>query len=225
MHDKPIDRAKEIKAVLFDFGGVLAEEGFREGLRAIGVLNKVDPEAVYAAGVEITFAGGFATNGINEELFWDALRSRTGITGSDEALRHEVLSRFVLRPWMVALVKQLREADVITAILSDQTTWLDELDRAYHFFQWFDRVFNSYYMGRSKQDPAVFEYVLGELGVKSEETLFIDDSDGNIARARQRGLRGILYQDRAQFEREIGSYFPFLGVVHSRRDEQESPFS
>jgi FMN phosphatase YigB (HAD superfamily) len=26
-----------IKAVLFDFGGVLAEEGFREGLKAIGM--------------------------------------------------------------------------------------------------------------------------------------------------------------------------------------------
>jgi putative hydrolase of the HAD superfamily len=33
-----------IKAVLFDFGGVLAEEGFREGLKAIGVKNGLDPD-------------------------------------------------------------------------------------------------------------------------------------------------------------------------------------
>ena len=28
-----------LKALLFDFGGVLAEEGFREGLKAIGTKN------------------------------------------------------------------------------------------------------------------------------------------------------------------------------------------
>ncbi len=33
-----------IKAVLFDFGGVLAEEGFREGLKSIGRKNGLDPE-------------------------------------------------------------------------------------------------------------------------------------------------------------------------------------
>jgi glutamate-1-semialdehyde aminotransferase len=30
-----------IKAVMFDFGGVLAEEGFKEGLMAIGRKNKL----------------------------------------------------------------------------------------------------------------------------------------------------------------------------------------
>lgn len=34
-----------IRAVLFDFGGVLAEEGFRIGLRAIARLNSLDPES------------------------------------------------------------------------------------------------------------------------------------------------------------------------------------
>jgi hypothetical protein len=32
-----------IKAVVFDFGGVVAEEGFREGLKAIGRKNGLDP--------------------------------------------------------------------------------------------------------------------------------------------------------------------------------------
>jgi putative hydrolase of the HAD superfamily len=196
--------------VLFDFGGVLAEEGFREGLMAIGRLNRIDPEAVYTAGVEITFAGGFATNGIDEQLFWDALRHKTGVTGVDETLRKEVLSRFVVRPWMIEIVKALRARHLVTAILSDQTKWLDELDRTYGFFQWFDRVYNSYYLGRSKQDPGVFDYVVGELGIKGEEALFIDDSEGNIARARGRGLCGILYQDRPQFEAELLSFFPLL---------------
>ena len=32
-----------IQAVLFDFGGVIAEEGFRKGLSYIALLNGLDP--------------------------------------------------------------------------------------------------------------------------------------------------------------------------------------
>ena len=36
-----------IKTVIFDFGGVLAEEGFREGLLAIARENGLDPDAFF----------------------------------------------------------------------------------------------------------------------------------------------------------------------------------
>ena len=37
----------KIKAVLFDFGGVLAEEGFRQGLMAIAGQYDLDPQAFF----------------------------------------------------------------------------------------------------------------------------------------------------------------------------------
>lgn len=33
----------KIKAILFDFGGVLAEEGFKNGLEAIANQNRIKP--------------------------------------------------------------------------------------------------------------------------------------------------------------------------------------
>jgi hypothetical protein len=45
------DTSKELKpsiqAVLFDYGGVLAEEGFREGLKNIARWHGLDPEAFH----------------------------------------------------------------------------------------------------------------------------------------------------------------------------------
>jgi hypothetical protein len=38
------DVPKMVKAIVFDFGGVLAEEGFKEGLKAIGKKNELDPD-------------------------------------------------------------------------------------------------------------------------------------------------------------------------------------
>ncbi len=41
-----------IKAVLFDFGGVIADEGFRDGLRAIAIQQGLDPDMLHRAGID-----------------------------------------------------------------------------------------------------------------------------------------------------------------------------
>jgi len=61
-----------------------------------------------------------------------------------------------------------------------------------------------------KRDLALFDYVVAEMGVKPEETLLIDDNQGNIERAKQRGLQGILFQTRESFESKLAEVFPFL---------------
>ena len=138
------------------------------------------------------------------------LRERTGIKGSDQELREEILSRFVLRNWVLELVQRLKDASVVTAILSDQTNWLDELDSQYNFFRLFDRVFNSYHLGKCKKDPSLFEDVLGEMNFRPEQSLFVDDSQENITRAASRGLHTIHYKDKTSFMKSILSFFPFL---------------
>ena len=138
------------------------------------------------------------------------LREKTGINAPDEALSHEVLSRFTIRPWMLDIVKKLKQAFIRVAILSDQTKWLDEFAKKHGFFQLFERIFNSYYLGMCKRDLALFDYVVAEMGVKPEEALLIDDNQGNIERAKQRGLHGILFQTREAFESELAEVFPFL---------------
>ena len=199
-----------IKVVFFDFGGVLAEEGFREGLLAIGRHHGLDPQEFLKTAVDLTFNQGFVTGKLDVKMYWQMLREKTGIHANDEALSHEVLSRFIIRPWMLDLVKKLKQASIRVAILSDQTKWLDEFAIKHEFFQLFERIFNSYYLGMCKRDLALFDYVVAEMGVKPEEALLVDDNQGNIERAKQRGLDGILFHTREAFESELREFFPFL---------------
>jgi putative hydrolase of the HAD superfamily len=199
-----------IDLVLFDFGGVIAEEGFRNGLQSIAQHNGLDKEAFVKEAYDLTFNGGFVIGEVDEHTFWVKLRDRTGIKGSDQELRNEILSRFVLRPWMLELVQQLHNSSVSTAILSDQTKWLDELDAQHNFFKLFDRVFNSYHLGKCKKDPSWFEDVLDEMGFRPEQSLFIDDSLDNIKRAQNRGLHTIHYQDKDSFMESMLAFCPFL---------------
>ena len=153
----------EIKVVLFDFGGVLAEEGFRAGLVAIAEKNRLDPTNVIKTGFRIVYDLGFVTGKAGESEFWSVFRRQTGIKSSDQILREEILSRFTLRPWILEIVYSLREKGINVGILSDQTNWLDELNDRYNFFQYFDYVFNSFHSGLSKKDPKSFEYVLKKI--------------------------------------------------------------
>jgi putative hydrolase of the HAD superfamily len=194
-----------IVAVMFDFGGVLAEEGFREGLMAIGRSGGLIPERFFMEAAEIAYESGYVTGRTNESAFWDTLRKRTGISGSDRELRREVLDRFVLRPWVLESVELLRSKGFLTAILSDQTDWLDELDRKHGFFRYFHSVFNSFHLGNTKRNPSIFLDVTKTLGVSPTETLFIDDNPGNCERAESKGLRTILYQDKEGFIEDLAA--------------------
>ena len=76
-----------IKAVLFDFGGVLAEEGFYQGLKAIGGKHGLDPEGFFLEAEELIFSTGYLLGKAGEATFWEAVRQKSGIQMSDAAMR------------------------------------------------------------------------------------------------------------------------------------------
>jgi putative hydrolase of the HAD superfamily len=200
--------AQRTELVLFDFGGVVADEGFRDGLRAIAHGQGLDPEGFYRSVCDIIRESGYLTGRSSEAAFWETVRRQTGMRGDDGDAREAILQRFVLRPWMLAHVQALRTGAVRVALLSDQTDWLDELDRRHGFFHCFESVFNSYHLHQSKHDPAIFDRVTGLCGVDPAATLFVDDTPGHIERARTRGLQTIWYTGREAFERELAGHVP-----------------
>jgi putative hydrolase of the HAD superfamily len=192
-----------IKAVVFDFGGVLAEEGFRGGLKVIGEKNGLDPQDFFLTAGELVYQTGYVTGGADESQFWNAVREKTGVTGDDAELRPEILKRFILRPKMLKIVEEIRSSGLITAILSDQTNWLNEIDRNTPFFRYFDYVFNSFELKKGKRDPSIFRDVCSAMVLRPEEVLFIDDNRENVDRASGEGLNAIHFRDIGSLQREI----------------------
>ncbi len=190
-----MDGRRKITTLLLDYGGVIAEEGFQQGLAAIARRCGMAPAALIRAGADAVYASGYVTGRGTEADFWRLLKSRTGIQGDPEAWRREILDRFRLRPRMLALVDELRARGLRVAILSDQTDWLDELEARDHFFHHFDRVFNSHHLGMGKRDPRTFRVAACRMGAAPGEVLFVDDSPGNVERARRAGLQALLFED------------------------------
>ncbi len=199
-----------IRVIIFDFGGVLAEEGFKAGLKAIGKGKGLNPEDLYKIAGEVVHHVGYVTGNSDERTYWNTVREKTGVKGSDKEFREEILKRFKLRPEIIKVVEKLKSSGFIVAILSDQTNWLDELNQRTPFYHHFDHVFNSYTLKKSKRDPSLFRDVCVHLGVQPAEVLFIDDNSENIERAASQGLRTIYFKDVAMFKKEIKKFVVVL---------------
>ena len=197
-----------ISTVLFDYGGVLAEEGFRDGLKQIARLNGIDEDIFYKTAEDAIHSSGYLTGRAPESVYWELLRKTTGIRGDDKSFRKEILSRFTLRIWMIDLVERIRDCGARVGILSDQTNWLEEINTRDDFFHRFDYIFNSYYMGKGKREPSHFDDILQRVNTAASSVLFIDDNPGNCARAEQKGWKVIHYRSRDQFLEELAQYCP-----------------
>jgi FMN phosphatase YigB (HAD superfamily) len=197
-----------IDIVLFDFGGVISDEGFRSGLFVIARANNLNPEAFHDDVCRIIAATGYLTGRSDEASFWTLLRREYGLAQTDRQLRDAILGRFVLRPRMLGIVDLLRVGGVRAGIISDQTNWLDELDRRDSFFARFDLVFNSFHLHASKHEGSLFDVVAMQLGMAPERLLLVDDNAGNTQRARQRGYAVIFYKDERSFMEEMRKFFP-----------------
>ena len=196
-----------IRVVLFDYGGVIAEEGFYNGLIKLAEEQSLHVRNVPEQGMKAAYDSGFVLGHGTAADFWALLRKRTGLEGDDDFLTARILVGFQIRCWMIELVRSLRAKGYVTGILSDQTHWLDELDKRDHFYHEFDHIYNSYHLGKGKRDPSLFTDVVNKLKLVPAEVLFIDDNEKNVQRAREVGLRTILYVDHKSFVSELEDIF------------------
>ncbi|MFB6260713.1 MAG: hydrolase, partial [Thiohalorhabdaceae bacterium] len=68
-----------IRAVLFDFGGILAEEGFRDGLAFLAEHHGQDPDQVLGQAMDAVYSSGYVTGTGSEADFWRRLGELTGL--------------------------------------------------------------------------------------------------------------------------------------------------
>jgi len=215
--EKSICKNSKIAVILFDFGGVLSEEGWKKGLKVIAEANALNADSFIQTAADTIYETGYITGKCSESDFWNTLKIKTGIKGDNASLTHELMSRFVLNDRMIDFVKKLRLKKLTVGILSDQTDWLDQLNARFNFFKYFDHVFNSYHMGKGKRDVSLFDDIAGLLKTSPDRILFIDDDPGNVERARQKGWKAILYTDAESFYLDMDNLFFDEGKINGRK--------
>ena len=203
-----------IKAVIFDFGGVILSspfEAFARYERENGLpdgflrqLNATNPDSNAWARLERSEVdlAGFA------ELYEaEAREAGQAIDGA------AVLGLLVgeLRPEMVEALRRCHER-LRTALLTNNFVAAgdgDGVGDAPHrgpladVLDHFDVIVESSRAGVRKPDPAIYELVCGELAIEPSEAVFLDDLGINLKPARAMGMTTIKVTDPARAIAEL----------------------
>jgi putative hydrolase of the HAD superfamily len=99
-----------------------------------------------------------------------------------------------LADWFAGLRPRWR-----TGILSNSAVGARERERErYGFEAMTDLIVYSHEVGMTKPDPRVYRLTCDRLGVRPEETVFVDDAEAAVAGARAAGLHAVRFVETSQ---------------------------
>jgi putative hydrolase of the HAD superfamily len=128
--------------------------------------------------------------------FWQKLVHEAGLNLAPGTV--EQLSNLDARMWstenpaMLAWQLQLKQRGLLTAILSNMgDNVLASVERTFNWLPRFDVLIWSYQWHMAKPDPAIYRLCLDKLGVRPDESLFLDDKLINVEAAHSLGIKAI----------------------------------
>ena len=98
----------KFEAIFFDFGGVIAEEGFRDGLMDIAIHEGLEPERFLESATKAIYESGYVIGKASERQYWSVVREITGASMTDLEMKSRILRSFILRLEMIRIVTVLR---------------------------------------------------------------------------------------------------------------------
>ena len=199
--------AMTIRAVMFDFGGVITSSPFEAFARFererglppgfIRTVNATDPDANAWAQLE---RGQISIDEFGERWAGEARSLGHDVDG------REVLARLAgeIRPEMVAAIRTCGTA-YKTACLTNNFSMSDGVvsDEVASVYALFDAVLESRVLGVRKPDPRFYELACAAIGVRPEESVFLDDLGINLKPARSLGMHTIKVTATGQALREL----------------------
>ena len=187
-----------IKDIVFDFGGVLTLIDAQKALQCFRELGIPNPEEYINPYLQKGPFFALENGDITAEEFCEELSKISGHTITYEQAKKAWMGFIVeVQTEFMEYLQQLRPRYRLS-VLSNTNPFIQSWARSNEFTpcgksldDYFDMLFLSYKMNCSKPGEEIYRKMLLEGNMKAEETLFIDDSDKNIAAARKVGINVI----------------------------------
>jgi putative hydrolase of the HAD superfamily len=194
---------QKIKAVIFDWGGVLCDEA--EPFASIPLQKKLgmEPNAIADKAREI-YNGNY-TGKYNHDDFWHAIMVHYGLEETEEinpaALSLAYVSSYRIYDEMLVYVTKLKK-NYKTAILSNLSAIMrDHIRPKHNLSQYFDvEVYScDVDVQAMKPDKKPYLVCLEKLGVRPEESIFVENTAKNLITARELGMQEYLFMGLDKF--------------------------
>tara|TARA_Y100001949_G_C15902722_1_gene293311 strand:- start:350 stop:907 length:558 start_codon:yes stop_codon:yes gene_type:complete len=180
-----------IRAILFDYYGVLRPDTYQQWLDAHGLIR---------TGVFQTLSEKVDANIISTEDFFESLSTLTDI--DSETIRNEFSNTPLVDDSVHALLSKLKASYSLGLISNGSIRTRDRLNTD-KLASYFDAIIISAEVGKIKPDPAIYYAALTQLNASVEEVIYIDDSATNIEAAQKLGFISIHFTDIKKLDSEL----------------------
>ncbi len=217
------DGAPPCQALLLDFGGVIQKSFFEtraeiESLLGIprGTLNWAGPFEPESDPLWRQVVSGE----FSERDYWGQRAREVGnLVGEDWRIQdfcrkhNELPAHIVLRPEILALIADVKEAGLKFGILTNELELFHGKDwvLAVPFADKIDVLVDATHTRILKPDPGAYELAREALGLSAHEIVFVDDQPRNVAGASAVGIRSF-YFDIVHPRESLSAVRSALGV-------------
>jgi putative hydrolase of the HAD superfamily len=207
---------QQIKAVIFDYGGVLCKLPTEAQVQAAADLCRLSQPDFLKHFWHYRLA--YDRGDLDSPLYWKSIAKSAGMTFAPELVDQLMVMDthfwLVLDEPMLEWNRALRKAGFKTAILSNMPDILGiHLRQHSNLFNQFDAVTLSYEIRSAKPESKIYRRCLAQLGLKAGNVLFLDDKTTNVHAAQAVGLHALLYKSRADLAgRELSYGLPPVPV-------------
>ena len=196
-----------IRAVFFDFGGVLIRDEDNSKREVWEKRLGLSPGELAATIFESEAAARAAVGKITTAEMWRQIGERLQLDAEQRwQLRDDFFWGSRLNIELLDFARAL-QSQYRLAILSN--AWADTrqvFSQIYDLDAIFETMIISAEVGLAKPDPRIYHLAVERLDVYPEEAVFLDDRLENIEAAQAVGLRAVHFRDNAQAIAEMRAY-------------------
>ncbi len=203
---------KIVKAIIFDYGGVISKDQDSNTVDEIAEL--LDLETNIFKNSYRYFRPDYDSNKISATQYWIKILVRNKKTISEDIINQlitlDVKSWAQINRDTLDYIYKLNKCNVKIAIISNMT--LETLEYVNKHFKWlkmFESLIFSCDLKVSKPQSEIYNKCLVALNLSPHKCLFVDDSLENIRGAKKIGLNTLLFNGTKQFIDELNSKYIF----------------
>ena len=202
LNDAP-ERLNKIKALIFDYNGVVTTRGtfsslVQEYCLRLGKEPHILDEIVTRRWKEARIGK------IDEKLLWSDIANYLGYDKTK--LREEWITQFPVRRDLLKKIKDYKKSYKVGLLTNEVRDWMESSIKTNNLKDYFDVIVTSYEEGVAKPDPKIFQIMVEKLGFLPQECVYVDDQLKNTVAASKLGFNSILFSSVEQMEKEMKKY-------------------
>ena len=127
-----------------------------------------------------------------------------------------------MEPHLIEALEELKEKGILRIINTNRTTSMKHIMERFNLWPYFDMVVTALDVRNPKPHPESIEKIMAAFQLKTEEAVFVGDSDVDKQAAESSGVRFVSYKNREIADNLfIEDHRDLLSLVLNRRNLQE----